>query len=714
MHASLPFSPLSYLRSAFCLLITISASGLQAQISTDPNPTDPAIKLDKVVVQGRETDLVGIAASASEGNVGQEQLQTRPVLRPGEVLETVPGLIVSQHSGEGKANQYYLRGFNLDHGTDFATTMEGVPINLATHAHGQGWTDTGFLIPELVSTISYQKGVYYAQNGDFSSAGAADIKYVDALPSGFMKIDGGSFNYRRGLLASSTAVGSGQLLYAAEAVHNDGPFNRGDNYLKRNGVLRFSEEHGGTGWSATLMGYRATWNSTDQIPARAVASGMIDRFGLIDPSDGGNSQRYSLVAEWHQRTSTGVTRVMAYGYYYDLDLYSNFTYFLSDPVRGDQFEQPDKRFVSGLKASQVFFHRLGSASAESTVGLQVRHDAIHNGLYLTEDRNRYAVVRDDRVSETSISPYFENRAHWSDWLRTTLGARVDSFRFAVSDSNRVENDGQRSAALVSPKGGIVLGPWRGTEIYLNAGLGFHSNDGRGVNTRVDPATGSATNDVGEPIQPAKPLVRTSGAEIGVRTTWVQGLQSTLTLWRLDIDSELIFSGDAGTTEASRPGRRQGVEFANYFTPTSWLTFDADVSLSQSRFRGNDLDPVTGLPLGRSIPGSVESVVAAGVTLHQLSGFSGGLRLRYFGPRPLIETNQVRSGETSLLTALFGYDFDRRWSVQVEVFNLLDRKVSAIDYYYTSRLRDEPAAGVDDIHFHPAEPRSVRISLKHNF
>ena len=703
---------LSYARQrAFILLFACGAAVLLAHDAADlAEPT----RLDAIIVQGRETDLIGIAASASEGHVGQEQLSTRPFIRPGEVLEAVPGLIVSQHSGEGKANQYYLRGFNLDHGTDFATTVDGVPVNLVTHAHGQGWTDTGFLIPELVRTISYQKGVYYAQNGDFSSAGAADVQYFDVLPRRFAKIEGGSFSYYRGLVADSAQIGAGSLLYALEAVHNDGPFKRGDDYRKRNGVIRYSEEHAGTGWTATFMGYKATWNSTDQIARRAVTSGQIDRFGLIDPSDGGDSQRYSLTAEWHRRAASGVTRVMAYGYYYDLDLFSNFTYFLNDPVRGDQFEQPDKRLVSGLKTSQVFFHRIGQADAESTFGLQVRNDSLRNGLYLTESRQRYALVRRDRVMETSVSPYVENRAHWNSWLRTTLGARADAFRFAVNDSNRVENSGSRTATLVSPKGGLILGPWAGTEIYVNGGLGFHSNDGRGVNTHVDPATGDPTKATGEPILPAKPLVRTTGAEIGARTTWLKGLQSTLTFWLLDIDSELVFSGDAGTTDPSRPGRRYGVEFANYFSPTKWLAFDADVSLSQSRFRENDLDPATGKPIGRRIPGSVESVVAAGVTVHDLEGFSSGLRLRYFGPRALIEDNSVRSGETLLLTALVGYEFGHRWAVQAEIFNVLNRKVSAIDYFYTSRLRGEPPEGMDDVHFHPAEPLSMRVSVTRRF
>jgi hydrogenase/urease accessory protein HupE len=696
---------------AFACLLGSSADAQQSTnapaAEPEPQPKEEeAVRLQEIVVTGRSDSQVGIADSASQGNVGQEQLKRRPIIRPGEVLETVPGFIVTQHSGEGKANQYYLRGFNLDHGTDFLTQVDGVPVNLVSHAHGQGWTDTGFLIPELVRTIGYQKGVYYAENGDFSSAGAANIQYFNTLPTGIAKVTGGSFNYYRGLLASSVKVGDGNFLYALEGNYNDGPWEHGNHYKKGNGVLRYSQERDGSGWSVTFMGYKADWNATDQIAKRAVDSGLIDRFGLIDPTDGGNSQRYSLAAEWHRQSDASATQVIAYGFYYDLDLFSNFTYFLADPVRGDQFEQPDRRWVSGLKAGHTLFHRIGKAESESTVGLQVRNDTIHNGLFLTQARRRYATVREDDVWETSISPYAENKTRWNEWLRSSLGVRFDGFRFDV-DSNRPENSGTRTDGLISPKGGIVLGPWAKTEVYLNGGLGFHSNDARGVNTRVDPVTG-------DPVQPADPLVRTYGAEVGARTAWVEGLQSTLAVWWLDIDSELVFLGDAGITEAGRPSRRYGIEFANYYAPTEWLTFDADFSFSKSRFRDNAIDPGTGLPVGRHIPGSVETVIAAGATVHDLQGFFGGLRLRYFGPRALIEDNSVRSDSTILLSANLGYELDKTWAIQAEVFNLLNRKDSAIDYFYTSRLPGEAAAGLDDIHFHPTELISFRIGLTAKF
>lgn len=669
--------------------------------------TSQVLELKDMVISERADSQIGIADSASQGNIGQEQLRYRPITRPGEILETVPGLIASQHSGEGKSNQFFLRGFNLDHGTDFLTKIDGVPVNLVSHAHGQGWTDTNFLIPELIGTISYQKGNYYAENGDFSSAGAADIRYVDSLPNHIAKFTGGSFDYYRGLAAGSARFGGGNLLYGGEIVNNGGPWEVSNDYLKFNGVLRYSQEYEDSGWSVTAMAYKADWNATDQIPRRAVENGTIGRFGTLDPTDGGASRRYSLTGEWHRQDDESASNVTLYGIYHELDLYSNFTFFLDNEEQGDQFAQPDRRWTSGLNASHTWFHKLGSFDSDSTVGLQVRNDSIRNGLLLTQARQRWDTVRSDDVRVTSISPYFENKTRWTPWLRTQLGVRFDGFQFAVSDSNRNENNGTRNDGLISPKAGIVFGPWADTEFYLNGGLGFHSNDARGINQRVDPGSGEAFDDDGNPVSRAVPLVRTYGAETGIRTTWIEGLQSTLSFWWLDIDSELLFEGDAGTTAASRPSRRYGVEWANYYSPTDWLTFDADFSFSKARFRDSD-------PAGSRIPGSIESVIAAGATVHDIyGGFFGGPRLRYFGPRPLIEDNSVRSDATILLSAMLGYRFDKTWTVLAEVFNILDRKDSAIDYFYESRLRGE-AEPADDIHFHPVEPVSFRMSISAEF
>ncbi len=686
-----------------------------AQNSTPALTNTPPTRLPDVIVGGRADDLTGLAASAAQGTVGLDHLRARPLLRPGELLETVPGVIITQHSGAGKANQYFLRGFNLDHGTDFATSLNGMPINLPTHGHGQGYTDLNWIIPELVTRIDYRKGPYGAADGDFASAGAADMTYASTLPSSLWQLEGGSFGYARGVFASSPKLGNGTLLYGVELMHEDGPWQQRDNFWKGNGVLRYSTGDDALGWSVLGFAYRGEWNGTDQIAQRALTGNnavpggfQVGRFGTLDPTTGGNSQRYGAIAEWHRRNDASASKLMAYAFYYDLDLFSNFTYFLNDTTdtTPDQFEQVDKRVTTGLKATHEWNMTLLGRESENSVGLQVRNDLIRNSLNTATARVRTGTTRSDDVWQTSASPYFENKTQWAEKLRTVVGARADLYRFDVASLDP-RNSGTVTDFLASPKGSLILGPWAKTEVYLNAGMGFHSNDGRGATTTIDPATGL-------PADKVDPLVRTMGAEVGIRTTWVPGLQSTLSAWWLDIDSELLFVGDAGSTEASRPSRRYGLEFANYYTPTKWLTLDADVSLSQARFRDRD-------PAGQSIPGSIETVVAAGIAVHDLHGFFGGLRLRYFGPRSLIEDNTVRSSASALVNLQAGYAFNNKWKMTVDAFNLLNRKASDIEYYYESRLRGEainpdPAlnGGYNDIHLHPAEPVSFRVALSGRF
>jgi outer membrane receptor protein involved in Fe transport len=641
-------------------------------------------------------DLVGIAGAASQGAITARQLDARPIMRAGEVLETVPGVIISQHSGEGKANQYYLRGFNLDHGTDFATSVAGMPVNMPTHGHGHGYSDLNFLIPELVSGVQYMKGPYFAENGDFATAGSATINYANSLDAPIVRLSGGDQGYGRGLFAASPQVGRGRLLAAFEFNHNDGPWDRADKYRKFNGVIRYSEGDAINGLSITGMGYQGRWSSTDQIPQRAVDEGLIGRFGNLNDSDGGDTYRYSGAVDWQRTHGNGATRVSAYGLVYDLDLFSDFTYFLDDPVNGDQFEQADHRVVTGGRITHRRLGRWGGRAVQNTVGLQVRHDQITNvGLYHTSNRVRLEAVRQDAVQQTSGAVFAQNEIEWTPWMRTILGLRGDVYRFNV-DAGDPANGGTVYAGLGSPKATVVFGPWHGTELYGNVGTGFHSNDARGATITRDPKTG-------DPVAPVTPLVRATGGEFGLRSVRVPHLQTTLAVWTLDLDSELVFVGDAGTVEPGRPSHRFGVEFANYYSPKPWLMFDADVSISHGRFKDDD-------PVGNDIPGAVRTVISGGATVDRVHGLFGSLRLRYFGPRPLLEDASVRSKATTMLNLETGYAITPRMKIALDVYNLLDAQDSDIDYFYTSRLPGEPADGVDDIHFHPVLPRTARISL----
>jgi beta-lactamase regulating signal transducer with metallopeptidase domain len=645
------------------------------------------------------SSLVGIAGAASEGAITSRQILERPIMRAGEVLETVPGLVISQHSGEGKANQYYLRGFNLDHGTDFATTIAGIPVNMPTHAHGHGYTDANFLIPELVSGVQFKKGPYYAEEGDFSAAGAVNVNYVNFLERPIVEASGGGQGWARVLGAVSPRVGNGHLLAALELNHNDGPWTLKDDYRKINGVVRYSEGNSASGFSVTGLVYRGEWNATDQVPQRAIDTGVISRFGHIDPTNGGKTHRYSLSADSQWTSDTASTRANAYVVNYALNLFSNFTYFLDDPENGDQFEQEDRRNIVGGRITHRRLGRWANRSTESLLGAQVRYDRIGPvGLYHTRARQRLSATREDRIGQTSLGVFAQNEYHWSNAVRTTVGVRGDVFNFDVDGDPA--NSGSEVSGLVSPKGSIVLGPWNGTELYGNAGAGFHSNDARGSTTTRDPVTGDV-------VEPTTPLVRAKGAEFGIRTVKIPKVQMTVAAWWLAIDSELLFIGDAGTTEAGRPSRRFGVEWATYARPHPWVGFDADIGMSRGRFTDDGA-------VGDHIPGSVESVISLGAVIDNGSRVFGGIRLRHFGGRSLVEDDSVRSEATTLVNAQAGVRLGRNTSVVLEMFNLFDAESSDIDYFYTSRLLGEPDEGVDDIHLHPALPRSARLSLRLGF
>ncbi|HUL72567.1 MAG TPA: TonB-dependent receptor [Vicinamibacterales bacterium] len=647
-----------------------------------------------------EEDLVGVATAASEGAVTGRQIQTRPIMRSGEVLETVPGLIISQHSGEGKANQYYLRGFNLDHGTDFATTVAGLPVNLPTNAHGQGYSDTNFLIPELVTGVQFKKGPYAADEGDFSAAGAANVNYASVLDHAIFNVSVGEEGWSRVLVAASPAVGAGHVLAALELNHNDGPWVHPDDYGKVNGVVRYTRGTTQNAFSITGLAYAGSWNSTDQVPQRAITEGSIGRFGAIDPTDGGSTARYSLIGDYQRTTADSLTHVTGFLSRYRLNLFSNFTYFLDDPVHGDQFEQADRRWVSGGRVTYKRQARWGRYLGENQFGVQLRNDDIPIvGLYHTAARTRLSTTREDAVTQSSAGVFVENAMRWTPWLRTTVGLRADGYRFDVTADNPL-NSGTRTDGLVSPKGGVVVGPWRGTEFYANAGTGFHSNDARGATITRDPSTG-------ETVNPVTPLVRAKGAEVGVRTVALPHVQTTLTLWRLDLASELVFAGDAGTTEAGRPSERDGIEWTNYVRLSPVLTADADLAWSHARF--TDADPV-----GNEIPGAVQTVASLGLTADTPRRAFGSVRFRYFGPRPLIEDNSVRSAATGLLNAQVGYHVTPKVHLILDMFNLLDANASDIDYFYESRLPGEPLEGIADIHSHPTLPRTARFVLRVQF
>jgi outer membrane receptor protein involved in Fe transport len=645
-------------------------------------------------VENPAENLVGVAQSASQGAITARQLDVRPIMRQGEVLETVPGVIITQHSGEGKANQYFLRGFNLDHGSDFAMTVAGAPVNMPTHAHSQGYADLNFLIPELVAGVQFSKGPYFADQGDFATAGSSNINYATALDRPIVNVEGGTLGFGRALFAASPHVGAGHLLAAIETSTNSGPWAVPDAYRKFNGVLRYSRGDSVNGFSLTAMGYQGRWNATEASPERAVSEGLIGRFGSIDATDGGNTFRYSVVGDWQHGGRSAVTRITGYAIAYHLDLISNFTFFLNDPVHGDQQEQVDRRFVTGVRASHRRLARWHGHSVQNTVGVQVRNDDIPDvALYHTQARTRLETRSRAAAVVTSGGAYVQNETEWTPWLRTTLGLRGDVSHYRV-DALDPLNSGASSAGLVSPKGGVTVGPWGGTEFYVNAGTGFHSNNALGTTITRD-AAGNAVDRV-------TTMVRATGAEVGIRSVAIQHLQTTVSFWMLRLGSELVYNGDIGATEPGPASDRRGIELANYYSPTRWLVFDGDLSLSRARFTKDN-------PAGQYVPEAVGAVVSAGVSVDRFHRVFGSLRWRFFGSRTLVEDDSVRSKPTSLVNLQGGYQVAPNVRLTGDVFNLFNAKSSDIDYYFVSRLPGEPAQGVADVHLHPTVPRTVRLS-----
>lgn len=663
--------------------------------------------LPVVEIAGHYDNAVGSSDAASQGSVGPALIRDRALQRPAEALEFVPGLVVTQHSGDGKANQYFLRGFNLDHGTDFATRVNGVPVNMPTHAHGQGYSDLNFLIPELLQRIDYRKGPYHAADGDFASAGAADFVYRTRLDQPLLDVSTGERGYARLLAAGSQELTAGQtLLMAFERMNNDGPWRVPEGLRKTNAILTLSDGSAAQGWSASVMGYHARWTATDQVPQRLLDAGSYQgaafgRFDSLDSSDGGQTSRHSLSGEWHSTRGAVRDRLAAYALHYDLDLYSNFTYALDRPAQGDQFAQKDQRTVYGLSASRLWDQSLpGGRPMQNTLGVQLRSDRIRVGLYDSAARVITTTVREDEVRQTLAGLYAESHIAWTPWLRTVAGLRFDQLDATVDSLTLATNSGSTRTGRLSPKFSVVLGPWHQTEFFFNAGRGFHSNDARGTTARLDPRDGVTAQ------APVAGLVGSRGQEVGVRTEAWPGLQSSLSFWQLDFDSELVYLGDAGSTEAGRPSRRHGVEWSTRWQPAPWFVLDADLAWTQARY-------ADAAAAGDAIPNAVGQVAQIAATVRERGPWSASLHWRAIGAAPLKEDDSVRSSPSQTWNLRLGYRLHARAELYCDVFNLFDAKVNDIQYYYTSRLRSE-AASVDDLHVHPGEPRTLRLGLRLHF
>jgi hypothetical protein len=707
-------------RMAALLLTSMSAHCAETSDSAE-------LPLDTITVVATGVSTM-IAASA--GDVSQTQMASQPLLRPAAILENIPGLIVTQHSGEGKANQYFLRAFNLDHGTDLALEVDDMPVNMPSHAHGQGYSDFNFVIPELAGDLHYKKGPYYADEGDFATAGTARIGLLNEVNTS-ATLGLGEDGYRRALLIGSDSLAGGTLIGAGEVYRNDGPFDVPDDYHRLNGVLRYYRGDAQDYTTLTAMAYSGKWNSTDQVPQRAIEAGLIDRFGSLNPTDGGISSRSSLSFNRVKRTDDDQVQVSAYVIRYKLDLWSTFTYYLKDPVNGDQMLQHDDRVVYGLKASKSWFGELFGLPVTNLIGVQTRVDDIRDvGIFPTFERRVIGTTQNAGVLESNGALYAESGIEWLTHLRTTLGLREDEFDFDVKDkmlnsdgSCNITSDplgcvtGNKRSSIFSPKLGVVLGPWAQTTYFLNVGDGYHSNDARGV-------TRSGENPDQSPVTP---LTRATSAEVGVATQVVPDLETRFDIFQLKFKSELVFDGDAGVTSPSGATTRRGIEWGNTYHVNSWLAAEFNAAFTRARFDSDapadDLGCGDASPahpctqaiavVGRYVPNSPTNVIDAGLSAQRDSGWFGALRARHFGESPLVEDNSAKSPAYTTVDAQIGFREGKQWTAALDVFNVANVKWNDIEYYYVSRLKNEAAPAADYV-VHAGVPRTLRARFQYQF
>jgi outer membrane receptor protein involved in Fe transport len=650
--------------------------------------TDELPRLPEVVITGER--LPRLEESASQFLITPEDIQLQPPARPGNILRIVPGFVTIDHSGGGvKADQYLLRGFDADHGTDVAFFMDGMPINVRSHAHGQGYTDLNFVIPESLQDIDVSKGPYFVEYGDFAVAGAVNFLTREMVEQNQAEVSFGTFNTQRYLTLLSPTKGAVRSFVALEGFLTDGPYDNPNNYHRFNGLAKLTMNPIANS-ELTITGsyYRGESDASGQIPLRAVDDGIISRFGSIDPNEGGNTQRTTgrVRFRWDARPG-GTAFANIYAQYYQLDLFSNFTFFLNDPVNGDGIEQNDNRYIYG---GHLGYRQSGSVlgiDSAATLGFQARVDDGEVRLGRQRQRQRFDTTTSSDLFEASYSPYLKLEFQPYTWMRFVGGLRADVYQFDVQNRCPTcieQPEGETSANIVNWKANLILGPWYGTEFFLNYGTGFHSNDARAVVT--DPGL--------------NPLPRATGYEVGFRTRQFERIEFSAAFWLLYLDSELVFVGDEGVTEASDATKRLGVELFTRIKLLDWLWLRGDVTSTSAEFRGS----------GDPIPLAPRFTWRGDLTARLPFGLAATLQATHLGKRPLTENDGVYSQPFTVVDLITRFRLPYKVGPgYLEPFllfqNLTNTNYRQAQFFFESRLRREPEA-VADIHFTPGAPLGV--------
>ncbi len=715
---------------ALGLLATPAAHAQTVQSIAAANDPARSTTVSQVVITASRADLLGVAVTASQGRVTKEELDLRPAYRVGQLLETIPGLVVTIHSGEAKANQYLARGFNLDHGTDIANFYDDMPINRPTNAHGQGYSDLNFIVPELVDGLDYTKGTYYAAVGDFGAVVSDHMHMPDAIPNQ-ISLRAGTLNDDEAFLGGTRTLGQNDRVLAAfDLGHVDGPFDHSDNYQKYAGALRYSHGVVTDGYDLSVLYYHGDGNFTTDQPARAVQEGLIGRFGTLDPADGAHNGRLSVSG--HYATLGTGWRFTSNAYFIQSKqtLWNDFTHFLDDPVNGDQEQQDENRDTAGGAFALTLDRPLFGLDSRTTLGTQARYDDIYIDRRHTHDRQvldyceeeqpsgpaiAYSVgdpaCSEDRVQTVDLGFYVQNATRFTPWFRTDLGLREEYYRgydhsLLPGFDGTANFDGSTFQALFQPKGNFVFGPWWKTEVYVSAGRGFHSDDVRGV-TQTVPIQG-----IPSAAGPTPLLVRADGEEVGLRSDLIPRVKLQVAVFNIDLQSELIYNQDQGQDQASAPSAREGAEVSAEYHPFPFLELSTDLTASHARFTGGNLSAF-GLG-GNHIPNAPGFIGSFGAILDNLGPYYGGIEVRALGQYPLVDDNTEKDAGYTETNINLGYKINPHLKLDIEVFNLFNARADAGAYYYTSRLQGEPLDGVADHQNHPIEPISARFAVTATF
>ncbi len=703
-------------------IVTAAASG--PSIVTAAAPGSSVNDLSEVTVTASRLNLLGTATTASQGSVTEQELDLRPAYRVGQLLESVPGLVVTTHSGEGKANQYLARGFNLDHGTDIANFVDDMPVNRPTNAHGQGYTDLNFLMPEMANGLDYTKGPYYASVGDFGSVASTHMKLANDIPTQ-VAMSGGSLGIYNVFAGGTTHFSDdSRLLGGVYYGHVDGPFTHPDDFEKQAATFRFSHGTDSDGYSITGMYFHGNGNMTTDQPVRAVEEGLISRWGSLDPSDGSHSERHSLSMHFGTTGDSWKFSSSAYYIHTNMILWNDFTHFLNDPANGDQEQQDERRDTVGGQAAFTFTHDLGPIHNDIAVGLQARYDDAYLDRKHTLHRAPLTYCSDvqpdgsaiqvptaggicnaDEVHLLDIGPYIEDTTHWMPWLRTVVGLRQEYYR-ATDHSETSGFLATKDQTLFQPKGSLIIGPFAQTEFYFSAGRAFHSDDVRGVFGTV-PVEGIPGAVGTTPL-----MAPTKGIELGARTNLIPKLSVQVAVFRQDFESELTYDADQGQDSASAPSRREGLEISAQYHPLQWIEFNTDLAFSKARYRGN-LDDF-GLD-GPFIANAPKFIGSFGVLVNNFGPWSGGLQWRKLGPYPISDGDRdPQDAGYSEINLDVAYRFTPHLKGQLSLYNVTNTKADSSAYFYGSRIQGEPAEGVRGFQVHPLEPFSFVAKITATF